>query len=52
MPQSGTGAASAPSAAGRRPDVSGHSVKRDAATWRLMDVKSDGRPFSGVRLEQ
>ena len=28
---------------------SGHWVKRDANTGRFMDVKSDGKPFKGVR---
>ncbi len=31
---------------------SGHWVKRDAKTGRFMDVKSDGRPFKGVRKEK
>jgi len=31
---------------------SGHYVKRDADTGRFMDVKSDGKPFKGVRKEK
>jgi hypothetical protein len=31
---------------------SGHHVKRDALTGRFMDVKSDMKPFKGVRLEK
>lgn len=31
---------------------SGHFVKRDTNTGRFMDVKSDGRPFKGVRKEK
>jgi hypothetical protein len=31
---------------------SGHWVKRDSETGRFMDVKSDGRPFKGVRRER
>lgn len=27
-------------------------VKRDADTGQFMDVKSDGKPFKGVRKEQ
>jgi hypothetical protein len=27
-------------------------VKRDRATGRFMDQKSDGKPFKGVRLER
>ncbi len=27
-------------------------VKRDAETGRFMDVKSDGKPFKGVRKEK
>lgn len=27
-------------------------VKRDADTGRFMDVKSDGKPFKGVRKEK
>lgn len=27
-------------------------VKRDATTGRFMDVKSDGKPFKGVRKEK
>jgi len=29
----------------------GHWVKRDGATGRFMDVKSDKKPFKGVRKE-
>lgn len=32
--------------------ASGHYVERDAATGRFMDVKSDGKPFKGVRREK
>jgi hypothetical protein len=31
---------------------SGNWVKRDAKTGRFMDVKSDGKPFKGVRKEK
>lgn len=31
--------------------TSGHWVKRDAETGQFMDVKSDGKPFKGVRRE-
>lgn len=31
---------------------SGHWVKRDANTGQFMDVKSDGKPFKGVRREK
>ncbi|CAH6875789.1 hypothetical protein BCU30_023850 [Vibrio lentus] len=31
---------------------SGHWVKRDTATGRFMDVKSDGEKFKGVRREK
>jgi ribosomal protein L14 len=34
----------------QRPD--GHWVKRDASTGRIMDVKSDGKPFKGVGRER
>lgn len=27
-------------------------VKRDASTGRFMDVKQDGTPFKGVRMEK
>jgi hypothetical protein len=27
-------------------------VKRDAKTGRFMDVKTDGKPFKGVRKEK
>jgi len=27
-------------------------VKRDATTGQFMDVKSDGKPFKGVRKEK
>ncbi|MCC7466813.1 MAG: hypothetical protein IT261_11110 [Saprospiraceae bacterium] len=27
----------------------GHWIKRDKNTGRIMDVKSDGKPFKGVR---
>jgi hypothetical protein len=30
---------------------SGHSVKRNDATGRFMDVKHDLKPFKGVRKE-
>lgn len=29
-----------------------HWVKRDTETGRFMDVKSDGKPFKGVRKER
>lgn len=32
--------------------ASGHYVKRDTKTGRFMDVKSDGKPFKGVRKEK
>ncbi|GFD86138.1 hypothetical protein KUL150_21970 [Alteromonas sp. KUL150] len=31
---------------------SGHWVKRDANTGQFMDVKSDRKPFKGVRREK
>jgi hypothetical protein len=31
---------------------SGHAVKRDTSTGRFMDVKSDVKPFKGVRKEK
>lgn len=31
---------------------SGHFVKRNTNDGRFMDVKSDGRPFKGVRKEK
>jgi hypothetical protein len=31
---------------------SGNSAKRDAKTGRIMDVKSDKKPFKGVRKEK
>lgn len=31
---------------------SGHWVKRDTDTGKFMDVKSDGKPFKGVRKEK
>jgi hypothetical protein len=31
---------------------SGHYVKRDTTSGRFMDVKSDGKPFKGVRKEK
>ena len=31
---------------------SGHYVKRDTSTGRFLDVKSDGKPFKGVRREK
>jgi hypothetical protein len=31
---------------------SGHAVKRNSATGRFMDVKSDKAPFKGVRKEK
>lgn len=30
----------------------GHWVKRNADDGRFMDVKSDGKPFKGVRREK
>lgn len=32
--------------------LSGNSVKRDAKTGRILDVKSDKKPFKGVRREK
>jgi hypothetical protein len=29
----------------------GHWIKRDDTTGRIMDVKSDDKPFKGVRRE-
>lgn len=31
---------------------SGHPAKRDAKTGRIIDVKSDPKPFKGVRQEK
>lgn len=31
---------------------SGNYVKRDSGTGRFMDVKSDKKPFKGVRKEK
>lgn len=31
---------------------SGHYVKRDTKTGQFMDVKSDKKPFKGVRKEK
>lgn len=31
---------------------SGNYVKRDTNSGRFMDVKSDGKPFKGVRKEK
>jgi hypothetical protein len=31
--------------------TTGNFVKRDAKTGRFLDVKSDGKPFKGVRKE-
>jgi len=31
---------------------SGHWVKRDTATGRFIDQKSDSKPFKGVRKEK
>jgi hypothetical protein len=30
----------------------GHWVKRDDTTGRFMDIKSDKKPFKGVRKEK
>lgn len=30
----------------------GNFVKRDSSTGRFLDVKSDGKPFKGVRKEE
>ena len=30
----------------------GHWIKRDADTGQFMDVKSDDKPFKGVRKEK
>ena len=32
--------------------ASGNSAKRDAETGRILDVKSDKKPFKGVRRER
>lgn len=32
--------------------ASGNWVKRDTKTGRFMDVKSDSKPFKGVRKEK
>jgi hypothetical protein len=31
---------------------SGHYVKRDTSTGRFLNVKSDSKPFKGVRKEK
>jgi hypothetical protein len=31
---------------------SGNAVKRDTSTGRFLDVKSDKKPFKGVRKEK
>ncbi len=31
--------------------ATGHYVKRDAESGRFLEVKSDGKPFKGVRKE-
>ena len=31
---------------------SGHAVKRDTKTGKFLDVKSDLKPFKGVRKEK
>jgi len=31
---------------------SGNAVKRDTKTGRILDVKSDKKPFKGVRRER
>lgn len=31
---------------------SGHQAKRDTKTGRIVDVKSDTKPFKGVRREK
>jgi hypothetical protein len=31
---------------------SGHHVKRDTKTGRFLDVKSDKKPFKGIRREK
>jgi hypothetical protein len=33
-------------------DRTGKFVKRDTSTGRFMDVKSDNKPFKGVRKEK
>jgi len=30
----------------------GHYVKRDSSTGKFLEVKSDGKPFKGVRKEK
>ena len=32
--------------------ATGHYVKRDTSTGRFIDVKSDGKPFKGIRREE
>ena len=32
--------------------ATGHYIKRDTSTGRFIDVKSDGKPFKGVRREK
>jgi len=32
--------------------ASGHAVLRNAKTGRFLNVKSDGKPFKGVRKEK
>jgi hypothetical protein len=32
--------------------ASGHPVKRDSKTGKFLDVKSDTKPFKGVRREK
>jgi hypothetical protein len=31
---------------------SGYWAKRDTTTGQIMDIKSDGKPFKGVRKEK
>lgn len=33
-------------------DKTGKFVKRDSSTGKFMDVKSDSKPFKGVRKEK
>ena len=32
--------------------ATGHFIKRDARNGRIVAIKSDGKPFSGIELER
>lgn len=32
--------------------ATGHYIKRDATTGQFLEVKSDGKPFKGIRKER